>query len=335
MKTVGYYLREHIRHICLYTGFIGVFVVVFYLYNLPMSAVSYAFFLSVVWIALYGAAGFARYYRKHRALEELEQRTLSGLNGLPEISSLIEEDYQRILHKLYEEKLETESAARIGKQELLDFYGMWAHQIKTPIAAMRVMLQSYEEEQGEQETALYRDMKLELFKIEQYVELVLTYLRLGDISKDLAFAECPLDPVIRQAVRKYSKMFILKKIGLNYTETGKTVLTDEKWLSFVLEQILSNALKYTKKGSISIYFDAQELVIEDTGIGISPEDLPRVFEKGFTGYNGRRDKKSTGIGLYLCKSVMDKLGNQIRIESEVGRGTRVCLSLERPEITVE
>ena len=227
-----------------------------------------------------------------------------------------------------------ESKGRISRQELVDYYGLWAHQIKTPIAAARLLLQSREEEE-EQDAAFIREMKLEVFKIEQYVEMVLAYLRMEEMSSDLDFREYSLDDVIRQAVRKYSRMFILKRIRLDFTETGRTVLTDEKWLVFVLEQILSNALKYTKEGSISIYMEGDELAIRDTGIGISPEDLPRVFEKGFTGYNGRRDKKSTGIGLYLCKSVLDRLGHKIRIQSEVGRGTKVLLNLEREELRPE
>ena len=121
----------------------------------------------------------------------------------------------------------------------------------------------------------------------------------------------------------------MKKIKLDYETVNSRVLTDEKWLVFVLEQLLSNALKYTRSGRISIHMEGKELVVEDTGIGIQAEDLPRVFEKGFTGYNGRTDKKSTGIGLYLCKSVMDKLRHQIRIESEVGIGTKIYLNLTR------
>lgn len=165
--------------------------------------------------------------------------------------------------------------------------------------------------------------------------MVLLYLRMGDMSSDLDFQEYQLDDVIRQAIRKYSKMFILRKIRLDFQETGKRVLTDEKWLVFVIEQILSNGLKYTKKGSISIYMEEDALVIRDTGIGISPEDLPRVFEKGFTGYNGRRDKKSTGIGLYLCKSILDRLGHKIEIRSQVGQGTSVYLRLDRDTYRLE
>ncbi len=118
---------------------------------------------------------------------------------------------------------------------------------------------------------------------------------------------------------------------LSYEPTKIRVLTDEKWLLFILEQILSNAIKYTKRGSVAVYMDDREektLVIADTGIGIVAEDVPRVFEKGFTGYNGRYDKRSTGIGLYLCRRVLNRLSHTIRIESEPGQGTRVYINLD-------
>ena len=211
---------------------------------------------------------------------------------------------------------------------------MWVHQIKIPIAAMHILLQSVEDENP----ALpeLKEMKMELFKMEQYVEMVLTYLRMEDMSGDLQFEKVSLDKILKQSVRKYSQMFILQKIRLDYRPVERIVLTDEKWLEFVTEQILSNALKYTKNGGeIRICLEEKRgrecLVIEDNGIGIQAEDLPRVFEKGFTGYNGRADKKSTGIGLYLCKKIMDKMGHKIWIDSEVGKGTRVYLELTRQE----
>ena len=179
---------------------------------------------------------------------------------------------------------------------------------------------------------------MELIKIEQYVEMVLDYLRAGKMSSDLLIEEYSLDKIIRQAIRKYARMFILKKISLEYTEIPVKVLTDEKWLVFVLEQIISNALKYTHKGKIAIYMEEREektLVIEDTGIGIRSEDIPRVFQRGFTGYNGRQDKKSTGIGLYLSKQILEKLHHRIRIESQVEIGTRVCIDLASANLQVE
>ena len=247
---------------------------------------------------------------------------------------MIENDYQHLVKHLHEQCAELETKMTMDHQDMVDYYSMWVHQIKTPIAAMNVLLQTSED--GEPESNLYvQDMKLELFKIEQYVEMVLTYLRMEDMSGDLSFGEYELDDLIRQAVRKYSKMFIARKIRLVYEPVQTRVLTDEKWLVFVLEQILSNALKYTRAGSISIYMEKGKLVIQDTGIGIYEEDLPRVFEKGFTGYNGRTDKKSTGIGLYLCKTIMDKLGHGIAIKSEVEKGTKVYLAFRRKSLHTE
>ena len=147
--------------------------------------------------------------------------------------------------------------------------------------------------------------------------------------------EYALDNLIKQALKKYSRMFAMQKLALHYEALRVTVTTDEKWLVFVLEQILSNALKYTVEGSISIYMEDDWLVIEDTGIGICSEDLQRICEKGFTGYNGRSDKKSTGIGLYLCKQIIEKLRCQIRVESKLGKGTRVLLYLMKENLQVE
>ena len=216
---------------------------------------------------------------------------------------------------------------------MLDYYGMWVHQIKTPIAALDILPQNTEhnlyqsdEKETIQNAVSVADMKMELFKIEQYVEMALNYLRVEDISSDLSFKKCAVDDMVRQAVRKYAKVFISKKIQVDFKPTNVYTVTDEKWFVFVLEQLLSNSLKYTKEGKISIFMEGKALIIEDTGIGIPAEDLPRIFEKGFTGYNGREDKKSTGIGLYLCKNIMDKLQWNIMADSEVGTGTKIYLT---------
>ena len=211
-------------------------------------------------------------------------------------------------------------------QEMTDYYTLWAHQIKTPIAAMRLLFQETPQP----------ELEVELLKIEQYVEMVLGYLRLGSGSTDYVFREESLDLMLRQAVRKYARLFILKKISLDFQETNRSVVTDEKWLSFVIEQLLSNALKYTPEGGqIRIYNDGETVVIADNGIGIQEEDLPRVFEKGFTGFNGRENRKSTGIGLYLCREVMDRLNHDSSISSRPGQGTLVRLDLSRKRSFVE
>lgn len=212
-------------------------------------------------------------------------------------------------------------------RDMTDYYTFWAHQIKTPIAALGLLLQEREDSGA---------LEVELLKIEQYVEMVLSYLRLDSSSTDYVLQDCDLDGILRGAVRKLAKMFILKKITLDFQETGKTVLTDGKWLGFVVEQVLSNALKYTPEGgTIRIYGDRDTVVIADDGIGIRPEDLPRVFEKGFTGYNGRTERKSTGIGLYLSKMVMERLYHGITVTSRPGQGTLVRLDLSRGKRVAE
>ena len=210
------------------------------------------------------------------------------------------------------------------KTDITDYFTLWAHQIKTPIAAMRLLLQQ-DTEEIEQFYERRKECEGELFKIEQYVEMVLQYLRLNSSVNDFVLQEYSLDDIIRQAIHKYAPMFIRKKLALHYNAVDVKVVTDEKWLVFVVEQILSNAIKYTAEGGISIYMEEGMLVIKDTGIGILAEDLPRVFEKGYTGYNGRSDKKASGIGLYLCKQILQKLGHKVCVESEPGKGTQVKL----------
>ena len=213
--------------------------------------------------------------------------------------------------------------------DLMDYYTLWVHQIKTPIAAMDLLLQAKEEDTSA--------LEVELQRISQYVDMVLQYLRLDSETRDLDLQRCQLDAVIRQTVRKYAKLFILKKIRLTFQETHLEVRQRREVVGLLLEQVLSNALKYTPPGERSAVFQdpAETLVIADTGIGIAPEDLPRIFDKGYTGHNGRMDKKATGIGLYLCRRVTNLLGHTITVTSQLGQGTQVHLGLGRPKFDIE
>ena len=326
MRVLGAYLSRHWKLLLLLAGSLGICSAVFYLYGLPLESVGYAFVLCfALGLALF-AAGYVQFLRRHREMERLLVQVRETVLPLPPPKGLLEEDYQALCQALASERAALALEDRNRLQDMTDYYTLWAHQIKTPIAAMRLLLQ--EEPKPELEG--------ELIKIEQYVEMVLGYLRLGSDSTDYVFRDCVLDNLIRQSIRKFARLFILKKISLDFQETGKTVLTDEKWLAFVIEQLLSNALKYTPEGGyIRIFGDGETLVIADSGIGIQPEDLPRVFEKGFTGFNGREDKKSTGIGLYLCSQVMDRLNHGLSIVSRPGQGTLVRLDLSRRRQEVE
>lgn len=329
---IGSYLWNQLKEITAFCVFAVIFFVTFYLYHLPAEAVLYATILCGVFGSLLFISGFLHYRKKHLLLQELKHCIAVDIEDLPKPKDRIEKDYKELLEVLFEEKSKAASVADNKHTDLVDYYTMWAHQIKTPIAALSLLLQS-------DETYQKSERLTELFKIEQYVEIVLQYLRMESMSSDLLLKKYELEDIVKQAVRKYATIFIRKKIHLEFLSLDCVVLTDEKWLVFVLEQILSNSLKYTKEGgTISIYMDegwSKTLVISDTGIGIEAEDLPRVFEKGFTGYNGRSHKKSTGIGLYLCNQILKKLSHTIVLESVVGVETKVKIGLDTVDIVVE
>ena len=323
VKRIGVWL-------CIVIACETIMIITMMLNKIPFAEIGYGIFISLFLLLILLAFDAMRYYRHYQKVKELEHTIMLSTDGMPENADLLENEYQKLLRILSDEYTGAQSRAATRQKNMQEYYAMWVHQVKTPIAALRLLLQNKNDE-GQMTEELS-----ELFGIEQYVEMVLTYLRMEDMSGDLQFEKVSLDKILKQSVRKYSQMFIFQKIRLDYRPVERIVLTDEKWLEFVIEQILSNALKYTKNGGeIRICLEEKRgrecLVIEDNGIGIQAEDLPRVFEKGFTGYNGRADKKSTGIGLYLCKKIMDKMGHKIWIDSEVGKGTRVYLELTRKE----
>ncbi len=321
-------IRDIIAAVLLY---IIIFLIVLFFYDMELEPLLYAFVMWGVISFVILAVRYVRFRKKYMTLEEMRDKISIALDDLPAAAGILETQYQELLRELFRLNRKHEEMSTVRQEEMLDYYTMWAHQIKTPIAAMQLLLQ---EQPGEQS----QELSDQLFKTEQYVEMALQYLRTESLNADLQIEVVELDEIIRPAVRKYARSFIRKDISLRYEPVEQQVLTDRKWLIFVLEQLLSNALKYTSSGSIAIYMDAvaadegkQILVIEDTGIGIRPEDVPRVFEKGFTGYNGRLDKKSTGIGLYLCQRILKKLSHQMELESEPGQGTKVRLQLDSAE----
>lgn len=315
----------------------GTLFLIGYLYDIPFEKTRYIAEFSGAGVFLCLLVDILKYAERWKELKRCIATSDTYPGMFYTVPGDLEALYRSMIAKMRQEKEELIFEDQKRYTEMMDYYGMWAHQIKTPIAAMRILVQSgMDREENEENQKLFRQLQMELFKTEQYVEMVLSYLKICDIAKDMVLERCDLGKVVRQAVKKYSRLFILQKLSLEMGEIAEIVLTDEKWLSFVVEQIFSNALKYTKSGSVSIYLEQEGvLVIKDTGIGISAEDLPRIMEKGYTGYNGRIDKRSTGIGLYLCKKVMDKLHHQLRIDSEDGKGTKVVLDLRRTQLDLE
>lgn len=329
MKILLSYIKQYWLNALIFAVFAGVFAGVFSLYNLEVEAVIYASGLCLLLAAVIITVHFLRFRSKHKKLSYIRKNIALLSEQLPTPRSLAEKDYTGMICDL--QKIRTDELTKISSQrsEAIDYFTAWVHQIKAPIATMRLILQG-------SDTSENKELLSELFRIEQYTEMVLSYFRLESTSNDFVFAECQLDSVIRRSIRKFAPQFVRKRISLKYDGTNEVVLTDEKWLSFILEQLLSNAIKYTDSGSVTIKLsDEKVLSVSDTGIGIASEDIPRIFEKGFTGYNGRSDKKSTGLGLYLCKKAAEKLSIDISVSSVEGKGSAFYLDLNTTDLQVE
>ena len=325
MDIIKSYIKKNLKIYLLLIVFIFIFILIFYLYNLPFEALFYSGLLCFVAALIVSIIDFNNYRKSYIDLKHLESNILNSMEDLPKSLDIRVEYYQKIIERLHNEveKLKIEDNKKM--EGLVDYYSMWIHQIKTPIAAMNFLLDNEEID--------VKAFRQELFKIERYVEMVLTYIRLGSETSDYVITSINLDEVVRENIKKYATLFINKKIKLNYVSHETYVISDKKWLGFAFEQLLSNARKYTKSGGeISINISESKLIIEDNGIGIYEEDLPRIFEQSFTGLNGRYEKKSSGLGLYLCKKTLDKLQHKIEITSEVNKGTKVIVSFPKKDM---
>ena len=323
------YVREQRRVLIAFGVVCAVFAASFALYHLPLAAVGYPAGLCLSAGLIWAAWDRRRLRRRHEQLLKLAAMGADMEPSLPEPRTLQEEDAQLLIRTLCREQRETVSRMNARYADMMDYYTVWAHQIKTPIAAMALQL-------NQEDSALGRGLRAELMRVEQYVEMVLAYLRLDSESTDYVIREYDLDGIVRQAVKRFAGEFIARHLTLTYQPLNASVVTDEKWLLFVVEQVISNALKYTQSGGVTITLEAPKtLCIRDTGIGIAPEDLPRVFDKGYTGCNGRADKKASGIGLYLCRRVCRKLGHGIDAQSSPGEGTVIRIDLSQRQLERE
>ena len=339
-----------------------------YLIGARKQDVVYAAVLDAILLLITVFVGYLRYSIKVKVLSNALKRPVEEQAQLPEATDDVEILYHRLLENQSIARSESESSAAVRQSQMRDYYSMWVHQIKTPISAMKLLLEAEREELGQlmcdeeqsqcqtadmtggnisaaglndaaKQPAAFKELsdnldslEDELFRIEEYVSMALQYQRVSSTENDFVLEKVSVDDIIRDTIKKYAKVMIRRHIGINYSGTGQEVYTDGKWLGFILEQILSNAIKYTPRGFVTIETAEEKdrffITIKDTGIGIKAEDLPRVFEKGYTGYNGHADKKATGIGLYLCRQMADKLGHTIRMESELGKGTKVWIGFD-------
>ena len=222
--------------------------------------------------------------------------------------------------RLLEENKRLHMSIISGRRELKDYFSLWVHQVKTPITAAKLILDNNVDDR---ETKV----KAQIMYIEQYCDMAINYLKLMNTETDMDIAELSLDEIIKSILKKYSAIFILNRITLNYEPIAETVVSDARWLSIMIEQFVSNALKYTKKGSVTISYDKENsvLYIRDTGMGIRSEDIPKIFDRGYSGLNGRMNEKSSGLGLFLAKEIGKRLSVEIEVNSEVGKGSEFGL----------
>lgn len=317
LKSYLYSRRFFLALLILLLGFILLFAFVFDTYRSLLEYVALLLaFLSFLFI---GADAWTS-YKAYRS-----QKLQASAQAQTPLEKLLQE---RVEELEYEQKNQL-LVEQEKYNDLLDYYTLWVHQVKTPIAASSLLIGDLKDKETKSQ------LEQELFKIESYVHLVLQYLRLESFHDDLVLKQENLADLVREVVKKYALFFIQQGLSLNLHDLDHTIVTDKKWFLVILEQVLSNSLKYTKEGSIEIYFHEGSLYIKDTGLGIQNADLLRVFERGFSGYNGRLTQQSSGLGLYLSKKIADQLGHKIAIDSQVGQGTTVSIAFPEKKLIFE
>jgi len=318
MSKLLSYLKYRLPLVIFYAVAVILTLAVQYLANQDMVYARYTVLLLSFFFLLILVIDGARYMRHRNILKALAAELFHASRELPAPGDALEANYVSLLNDLGRAYDVLKKREETAQRDSLDYYTLWVHQIKTPIAALGLVLSKTE---GETAGVI----RQELFKIERYADLALRYVKLSDISSDLIIEPCDLGSIVRKIVKKFGVLFVYRKLSVDIAAISETVVSDKRWLGFILEQILSNAIKYTPSGGIRIFMQSGALVIEDSGIGIRPEDLPRIFSKGYTGYNGRVDERASGIGLYLTKKAADALRVSIRVESQLGAGTKVFL----------
>lgn len=323
-RQIGFFIRHWLARRCLFIVggflFLGVMNGVSVLFRLETALVVYTSLLLLFSGLLVIAIDMFR---------EWDNYVLAGRQEEIRNGTATELLLQQRINQLEEALKERLDQERKRQSDAQDYYTLWVHQMKIPIAASQLLVGGLPV--SDERYSLER----ELFKIEQYTGLVLNYLRLQSFHEDLVVQRESLDTLVRQVVKKFSIFFIQQKIELRLDSLDLVLATDKKWFGLFLELFLSNAVKYTVGGQIWIYLDGDELVIQDTGIGIAQSDVKRIFARGFSGYNGRLSQESSGLGLYLAQQIGESLGIGFSLESEVGQGTQVRISLKEESLVLD
>ncbi|MDT2725619.1 sensor histidine kinase [Lactococcus formosensis] len=281
------FLQTKIAQIGVFLVMLFIFVSNFLLWHLPIESLINATILALIVFVIYLVSSYFRWANREAILCDLK-------------------------HELWDLE-ENLRAKEKHIKETEDIIKVWSHQMKIPLAAIDLMAQT---------EINPIELKNQTFALDNYLKMLLEYQRISNISTDFHFEKFSVAQLLRELLKKYSSFFIQKNLSVTISGDWE-ITTDRKWFSLAIEQLLNNAIKYTDEGSLTISIEEDKIVLSDTGIGILPEDLPRIFEHGFTGYNGRGHYKASGLGLYLTKLILDRLDFSIKISSELGVGTSV------------
>lgn len=329
--TLGEFLKSRLSVLSL--NLIGLIVLLVFLFSVGNS-IDALKVISVTWIIVLGIYLFFQYKNRKAFYDEL-LRSIDNLDKKYLISEVIDKPcyleakpYYYLLKKASKSMREEINSIKNERKEYKEYIEQWIHEVKTPIASIKLIEEN-------NKTSTSRVVLQELEGLDRYVEQALFYARSEEVEKDYLIKEISLEECINNVIIKNKQIFILNSIDIEIDNVDKNVYCDSKWLEFIVNQIVVNAVKYRNLDSpkVNIYSNniknGVKLVIEDNGIGISEEEINRVFEKGFTGKQGRMNSKSTGIGLYLCKKLCNKLGLLISIESKGNLYTKVIITFPK------
>lgn len=313
---IAKFLKEYSKWYLLYASMTGLYLLTFFLYHLPITffLTSFSFNLTLLFgISIWLFLGFRK---KMKTLE-----TFLSVEELADFTLPSEESYRDLILEIKSSQSQRLLDAKHQHQGLQDLIKMWSHQMKVPLSALSLMAQTDQLDKQE--------VRQQLLRLEKYLDTLLNYLKFSGNKDDFRFEICSSREIIMDLIKKYRVSFLAKNLSVNI-EGDWQLKSDKKWLSFALSQVLDNAIKYSKDGGqIAVKMDEKGITILDTGMGILSEDLPRLFEEGFTGFNGHEHKKATGLGLYMTKQVLDRLALSIAIESQVEIGTQVFIGKQK------
>lgn len=321
------YIKDKIVYILMYIVLLITILFLLYMFRAPTTliiSVTIVMVVFIIGIILYDYFIKMRFYNNFiDNLNQLDKKYLiTAIINKPRFieGQILYDSLYEIDKSMYEE-IET---YKNSINDFKEYIEMWIHEVKLPIASSTLMLHNKKPDSN-------KKIKEQINRIENYVEQVLYFVRSENLEKDYLIRTYNLEEIVNKVIRKNKESLLLRRISIEIDDIDKIILSDGKWLEFIINQIVSNSIKYSKTSNSKIKFNSKTmddfiiLQIEDNGIGINEKDINKVFNKSFTGENGRNISSSTGMGLYLVNKLCTKLGHKITIESEVDKFTKVSI----------